>query len=261
MKILVTGGKGFIGSHLVRRLEAEGHEVSVLDAKDGYNIMSKLHIREFFGQNPEVVVHLAAQTSVQESFTKSYKYYMNNAVGTYRVVDWANITPSVTRVVYAATAASLDPFSSPYAFSKWLGELSLPMCSKETVYLRFFNVVGVGQNKSYLGVIPKFKQMIKSRSPITIYGDGEQTRDFVAVEDVVEAIVLAVTKSLPEKHMGFEIGSGHAITINHLAEVLTKNKIGITIVHEPAKQEVRNSQADISSARKVLGYEPRNQPF
>jgi UDP-glucose 4-epimerase len=261
MKILVTGGRGFIGSHLVKRLESSNHSVEVLDMVDGNNIMSKAVMREYFNTCPEVVVHLAALTSVSESFEKSYKYFMNNAVGTYKVVDFSNNYGSVRRVVYAATAASLEPHSSPYAFSKWIGEESLNMCKRETVALRFFNVVGDGQNKNYMGVIPRFKEFIKRGVSLTIYGDGEQTRDFVSVEDVVEAIVLAIEKPLPKPHMSFQIGSGEATTINEVAKRLIGKKSHIKIVYEPAKPEVRHSKADITEARKVLGYEPRHKVF
>jgi UDP-glucose 4-epimerase len=123
-------------------------------------------------------------------------------------------------------------------------------------------VVGEGQNKNYMGVVPKFKDLIKSRAPITVYGDGEQTRDFVDVRDVVQAIILAMNVTpLSEKHTSFEIGSGRAVSVNHVVKALTKNKIGITVVHEPAKQEVRHSVANITEARKVLGYEPRYEVF
>jgi len=196
-----------------------------------------------------------------ESFRKSYKYFMNNAVGTYKVVDYTNNSKTVKRVIYAATAASLEPYSSPYAFSKWMGEESLNMCDKETVALRFFNVVGEGQNKNYMGVIPKFKEFIKHDMNLVIYGDGEQTRDFVAVEDVVEAIVLAMPAPLDALHSCFQIGSGKAITINELAKKLIGTKKHIKIVYEPAKQEVRHSQADITEARRVLKYEPRHPLF
>jgi UDP-glucose 4-epimerase len=164
----------------------------------------------------------------------------------------------IKRFVYAGSAASYDPLSSPYAMSKLLAEEVLKRARIEVVLLRFFNIYGKGQNPSYSGVIPKFIDDIKYGNPVTIYGDGKQTRDFIYIDDVCEAITCAMDyDDVPLKTV-IDVGLGTAITINYLS-----GKIGgalfksVNVEYAPEREEVRHSVADTTLCRGSLKFIPK----
>jgi len=254
VKVLVTGHKGFIGTILIERLKESGkfELITGYDLVEGDDILDEEKLDKVLSSNNyDVIIHLAAKTSVDESHRMAEIYHETNSKGTMNVVNAANKN-NVKTIVYAATAASLDPTSSPYASSKLEAENHLKLFNGIHVALRFFNVVGKRSNPSYAGVIDFFRTGIKKRE-ITIYGDGEQTRDFIHVYDVCNAIILACSSS---ESGTFQIGSGKEISINELA----KNMIGekdVKIIHGPARKEVRNSVANIEPAKKAFGFEPK----
>jgi UDP-glucose 4-epimerase len=287
--ILVTGGAGFIGSSLVRRLVHDGHEVCVLDDLSSgvpSNLEDVQREIEFVRgdlrdvgnvarivQKAEVVYHLGAIPSVQGSITDPESSLSVGITGTLNVLMTARES-GVRRVVLASSSSvygnnlaspkteSLlpDPLS-PYALSKLTGEHLCRIYSHvyglDTVALRFFNVYGPRQNpfSEYSAVIPRFvHQAITGETPV-IYGDGEQTRDFVYIDDVVDAIMLAGrVEGISGKV--FNIGSQIATSINDLVKVISET-LGrpLTPTYVDARPgDIKHSIADISAAKLELGY-------
>lgn len=280
MKFLITGGAGFIGSNTARYLLSQGHQVVVLDSCDDVSLVPKeatlirADIREFEPmehavKGVDVVVHLAAMVSVVESIQNPQLCDAINVLGSRNVLR-ASLEAGVKRVVLASSAAvyGLEPKTptteeqefaplSPYAKSKIDMEKHAALYSKQgidCVCLRFFNVYGPGQrpDSQYAAAIPAFISRAKSRSEITIYGDGMQTRDFVFVEDVARAILAASTKGSG----AYNVATGRQITILELAEkIISIQESKSKIVHESARQgDPRESLADVSKAEKELGF-------
>ncbi|MEM3509023.1 MAG: SDR family oxidoreductase [Nitrososphaerota archaeon] len=293
-KILVTGGAGFIGSHLVDELINRGYEVIVLDnfysGKIG-NLRKNLKNKNFklikgdvrnikdvkkAIKNVDAIFHLAAIVSVPLSIKNPILVNEVNVIGSLNVLKIA-IEENVDKFIYVSSCAvygeaenlpikeedKLNPLS-PYASSKISVEYYCKVFYKayglKTICLRYFNVYGPRQKTGeYAGVIPIFIQRIKNDKPPIIYGDGKQTRDFVYVKDVVDASIKALEK---EEAIGeiFNIGSGEAITINQLAETLLKilGKEKLKPIYEKERVgDIKNSYANIDKAKKILGYEPK----
>jgi UDP-glucose 4-epimerase len=288
---LVTGGAGFIGSHLTEALVAGGHTVRVLDDLSSGTVANLASVKDRVQRiqgsvtAPElvrkavagcdVVYHLAALPSVAKSVEQPLASHDVCATGTLTVLDAAR-QAGVRRVVYAASSSAygdqpgdvrretdaLIPLS-PYAAAKLAGEHYCQCCHAvyglETVRLRFFNVFGPRQDAKspYSGVISLFSAaMAKGQAP-TVYGDGLQTRDFVYVANVVQALLRAAQAPQAVGNV-YNIGNGKSVTIlelvQHLNQLLgTKLKA----IHAPPRAgDVRHSLADISLARRDLNYEP-----
>ncbi len=293
MRVLVTGGAGFIGSHLVDRLVKDGYDVRVLDDLSsgkvenlsGYLSSGKVDFVEgdirdsaVVGEclsGVDAVVHLAALISVPFSVEHPDLTFDVNASGTLNMLR-SSAKLGVDKFVFASSCAVYGdpkflPVSedsevfpiSPYAESKLLGER---FCFGfgdrrllRTVVLRFFNVYGPRQGLSeYSGVITRFFDRCRRGLPLVVYGDGSQTRDFVCVFDVVEAIVSCVKKSAADRGV-FNVGSGVATSVKELAKVvldLTGANCGVRY-EAPRAGDIKDSYADISKVKKVLGFEPR----
>lgn len=293
-KILVTGGAGFIGSHIVDRLLKEGFEVTVLDnlsngrreniahhenRKDFHFIKGDIRdvalVRKLIG-DVDAVLHEAALVSVPRSIENPLLTNEINVIGTLNLLE-ACRDANVRRFIYASSTAiygdteklpiheRLTPHPvSPYAVSKLAAENYVKIYHKvygfNTVCLRYFNVYGSRQTyNSYSGVITVFiNRLLKNEAPI-IYGDGEQTRDFVHVQDVVEANMLALTKKTAIGET-FNIATGTLTTINQLATMLQQimNKTDLKPVYaSPRPGDIKHSYADITKAKKLLQYKPR----
>lgn len=288
---LVTGGAGFIGSHLVPALLAAGKRVRVLD-----NLSSGTfdHLRAIAGdidwilddvtnedglaaamRDVECVFHLAALASVPRSIADPLATHTMNATGTLNVLH-AAVQAGVRRVVFSASSSAygnqpverksetlLPQPLSPYAVSKLAGEeycqAFFHSYGLETVALRYFNVFGPRQNPfgPYAAVIPRFIDAIRQGQPPVIYGDGLQTRDFTYVENVVSANLLAAVAPLAPGKV-FNVGSGDAIDLLMLVSQLSQLAgRDVQPQFEPARVgDVRHSLADISRAREILGYQP-----
>jgi UDP-glucose 4-epimerase len=292
-KVLVTGGAGFIGSHMVDRLVNDGHDVRViddlstgrLDNIQGHlgsgkvdfvkgDIRDASIVRKTL-DDVDVVVHLAALTSVPFSVENPDLTFDVNVLGTLNLLR-SSIEEQVDRFVFASSCAVCgDPEFlpvneeaptnpiSPYAESKLLAErYCLGFNERQllgSVVLRFFNVYGPRQGMNdYSGVITRFIEFSKQGLPLVIYGDGSQTRDFVNVKDVVEA-VLASVKSSKAKGEVFNIGSGKPTSINELAKtVLELAGLDLEIRYEKSRAgDIKDSYADISKAKALLGFEPK----
>lgn len=291
MKVLITGGAGFIGSHTAELLLRLGWKVRVFDdlssgSMDNLRGMDlefrKGDVRDLKAlaramKGVDAVLHLAALVSVAESVRSPRLSHEINETGSFNVFEAAR-SAGVRRVAAASSAAvygnlkalpkredmPLRP-ESPYAFGKMAVEnyasVFASLYGVESVCLRYFNVFGPRQNSSspYSGVISRFSAAMASGSEIRIFGDGEQTRDFVYVADVAAANAKALSSKKVGKGEALNIGAGRAASLLELARAMAE--IG---GREPAIRflaarpgDIRHSLSDISRARKLLGYRPR----
>jgi UDP-glucose 4-epimerase len=291
-KCLVTGGAGFIGSHIVERLVGKGVRVRVVDN------LSTGHIRRLTSLLPTIellegdladdaiahravagvdyVLHQAAIPSVQRSIRDPIVSNRANVSATLNLLESCR-EHGVRRVVYAASSSAYgdtpvlpkredmtaNPLS-PYALQKFTAERYAMMYHElfglQTVSLRYFNVFGPSQdpNSEYSAVIPKFITKLLHAETLTIFGDGEQSRDFTYVDNVVDANLLALEATEAPGKV-FNIGCGERISLNHLVRLLEKI-LGVTAKVEyqpPRSGDVRDSLADINLAKSALGYSPR----
>ena len=288
MKALVTGGAGFIGSNVVKLLLDEGYSVTVLDdLSTGYrcNLGSFPQVEFIEGdvrdartvartmEGAAVIFHLAASVGNIRSIENPIRDSEINVIGTLRILEAARCA-GVRKVVFSSSAGIFGELKylpiceehpvepdSPYGASKLAAEKLCLAYAKlydlEAVCLRYFNVYGINQRyDAYGNVIPIFAHRLLHALSLIVYGDGEQTRDFVNARDVAQANLLAArSKGLSG---AFNIASGTAITINYLADLIRKVSGMDTRVEyaPPRKGDVRHSKADISAAYQAFGYEP-----
>jgi len=256
MNILVTGSSGFIASHLIPKLESLGHDVIEMDMKGVGGDCSA------YGDcleniiDTEIVIHLASFIDVQESIQKPFVYFQNNLGGLVNMLN-ASLGNKVKRFIFASSAAADNP-QSPYGLTKLCGEQWCDLFTKcyglSTVSLRFFNVYGKGTNK---GVIPLWINKIKKGENPVINGDGEQTRDFVYIDDVVDAIICAMNCDATGV---YEVGPGIDISILELCDtLLTEMKSDNSIEFRDAlRGELKESCAkDMRRTKKCLGWNPQ----
>jgi UDP-glucose 4-epimerase len=288
MQVLITGGAGFIGSNLAKELLEKGHTVRVLDnLLSGYaaNLAPYPEVEFVNGDvrnteavdaavdGCEVVFHLAASVGNKRSIDFPVDDAEINVIGTLRILDAAR-RHKVRKVVASSSAGIFGELKnlpiredhpvepdSPYGASKLCEEKQCLVYAKlyglESVCLRYFNVYGPNQRfDAYGNVIPIFMFQMLRNEKVTIFGDGEQTRDFVNVRDVVQANIRAAEESGISG--AFNIGSGTRISINALVEKMKASSgISPNIIYEPPRQgDVRDSLADISAARNAFGFVP-----
>jgi len=289
VNFLVTGGAGFIGSRLVNLLLEEKHEVTVIDnlssgkLENLANFQNKIDFHNIdvrdhekikpIASKSDGIFHFAALTNVLESFTKQDEYHSVNVKGTQNILDIAKQFD--LKVVFASSAAvygnakkipikedfernPLNPYGQTKLNGEHLCEKYFQMGTRITV-LRFFNVYGKGQNPAYAGVLSKFLENISNgKSPI-IYGDGTQTRDFVFVDDVADANLLAMKSNSSGKFIN--VGTGIKISIRELAEMIIKiSKQNIKPIYVDAKEgDIKNSQADITVSYELLKWSPKTK--
>ncbi len=291
MNILITGGAGFIGSHVAKRLAKAGHDVAVYDNLSGRGIAGKHgafpgalrectfidgDIRDTANleramKGQDVVIHLAAIISVPFTIAHPAETEAVNAAGSENVVRVAQRL-KLQKIILASSAAvyglapkvptaESEPTQplSPYATTKVAMERAAEKARKEsiaTITLRFFNVYGPGQDPSsqYAAAIPAFITKALKNETLTIHGDGLQTRDFIFVEDVAAACELALTRG----EGIYNIASGKSGTINDLAAAVIKLAGSRSaIVHDAPRQgDPRHSEADITKAKRDLGFHP-----
>jgi nucleoside-diphosphate-sugar epimerase len=290
-KVLITGGAGFIGSHLANALAELGAQVTVLDDLSGAgdpaalaagvnfekgSILDEKLLRQCT-QGRRFVFHQAALGSVPRSVEEPRRFFHVNVEGTLNVLEIAR-AEKVSRVMFAASSSAYGDSEqlpkvetmpaaplSPYAATKVAGESLLSAYSTsmglDTVSLRYFNIFGPRQSadNAYAAVIAAFaKSLLAGRAPM-IYGDGEQSRDFTYVDNVVHANLLAARSPGPLSGTIINIACGARITVNELAQRMAKGlgRGELKAQHAPSRAgDVRHSLADLSRARRVLGYEP-----
>jgi UDP-N-acetylglucosamine/UDP-N-acetyl-alpha-D-glucosaminouronate 4-epimerase len=294
MRYLVTGGAGFIGSNIVDELVRRGHEVRVLDDLSSGNEKNLVGVRnkiDFHAgsitdlaalqsacRGIEHVIHLAARTSVPRSVKDPLETNSVNIGGTLNALVAAR-DAKVRRFVFAASSSAygetpelpkletMQPQPiSPYGVTKYVGELYGKVFGRvyglENASIRYFNVFGPRQDPTsqYSGVLSRFMLALLQEQPPVIYGDGEQSRDFTYIENVVDE-TLRACEAEGASGMVFNGGTGMRITLNQVLKSL--EKITGKKIHAqydpPRAGDIRDSQADISLARRVLGYEPRVQ--
>ncbi len=288
MRALVTGGAGFIGSHVVDGLIASGHAVDIVDnlstgRREIAHPAARLHVADlrsarlpavFAAAGPDVVVHLAAQMDIRRSVADPVFDASVNVLGTLNLLECCR-RAGVRRVVFASSGGAIygdteriptpedhpERPASPYGVAKLAGERYIAawevLTGATAVALRYANVYGPRQNpRGEAGVVAVFSDRLIAGAPCVINGDGEQTRDYVYVEDVANATVLAVNTS----RLGgaLNIGTGVETSVNDLYRRLTA-AAGITAAprHGPVKPgEQRRSALHVSRARAVLGWTP-----
>ena len=287
MHFVVTGGAGFVGSHLVKLLVEEGHEITVIDnlhKGKKENLASvinkikfqKIDIRDCESmrkvlKNIDGVFHQAALTVVQDSFSRPEEYFDVNVRGTENIFKLA--IENKFKVVYASSSSvyghkletpiaedtERNPIN-PYGKTKLETEHLVEKYSKlnaEIIGLRYFNVFGTGQTLDYAGVITKFLDRIRVGKAPIIFGKGSQIRDFIHVNDVARANLLAMESN--SSNLIVNIGTGNAISILDLANMIisTSGLKTNPIFAEALEGDIEKSHADISQARKHFNWEPK----
>ena len=271
MKILVTGGAGFIGSNLIKRLLDEGHKVHSLDDYSTGNI--KVEGCEYFKGDIEeidtihtdydLIFHLAAQSRVQPSFENPSETFRVNVKGTEAVCKFA--LDIGAKVVYAGSSSKHhNPATSPYAMYKFLGEgickLYKESFNLEVEICRFYNVYGPGEaldevNGNVIGI---WRSKVLREAPIQIVGDGEQRRDFTHVDDIVDGLYKVATKGV-EHYDAWELGTGVNYSINELAKMF-QHKYGCPIQHiSDQKGNYRETLCTDEDAIDLLGWAPQDR--
>lgn len=286
MKYLVTGGAGYIGSNIVKKLLDLGNEVVVLDNEsskytntpmwDDRALNFKLDITNFHNtlsayKGIDYVLHLAAEVRVQESIENPIRTFEKNVIGTTTVLECAR-QAGVKRVVLSSTSAiygrnsipnietQLDDPLNPYSVSKLSAEKIAKMYYElyglETISLRYFNVYGKNhpEKGDYAPVVGIFKRQKDNNELLTIVGDGDQRRDFIHVDDVVSANILAATKNIDKEFLGtaFNIGTSKNNSINEIAKMF--NHKTINLPNRPGESKI--TLADNSKAKNILGWSP-----
>lgn len=285
MKVLVTGGAGFIGSHTVDMLFESGHEAVIVDnlsngKRENINPSAKFYEADitrddiesiFRKEKPDAVIHLAAQISLRKSLDNPEEDARQNILGTMRVLE-ASIGCGVKKIIYSSTAAvygepenlpvaetsKANP-QSPYGLHKYAAEKCIELFNRlkgiDYTILRYSNVYGPRQDPlGEAGVISIFiNRMLQNQAP-EIFGDGNHTRDFVYVKDVARANLMALS---PEKNGIYNVGSGKETSINEIFRTISSYACpGIDPVYLPHIKEVERMAFDCSRIRRELGWEP-----
>jgi len=287
MHFVVTGGAGFVGSHLVKLLVEEGHKITVIDnlhkgkKENLASVINKIEfqktdIRDYESmkkvlKNIDGVFHQAALTVVQDSFSRPEEYFDVNVRGTENIFKLAS--ENKFKVVYASSSSvyghkletpitedvERNPIN-PYGKTKLEAEYLVEKYSKlntEIIGLRYFNIFGKGQTLEYAGVITKFLDRINEGKAPIIFGGGSQIRDFVHVSDVARANLLAMESN--SSNLIVNIGTGNAVSLFELANMM----IGVSgfkiepIFTEALEGDIEKSHADISQAKKYFNWEPK----
>ncbi len=282
MKALVTGGAGFIGTNLIKRLLKEGHEVVSVDNysagfrenhQEGclyhdYDLSSQhtLGIYVDHGSYPswreveyDVIYHMAALARIQPSLENPHKTLFNNFVSTLNILEYAR--KNNIKVVYAGSSSVHHGlYESPYAWSKFSGEdlckLYSNVYNTDTAICRFYNVYGSHQieDGTYSTLMGIFERQYRNDEPLTITGDGEQRRDFTHVDDIVDGIVRASQEYFKECEI-FELGRGINFSINKIADMFGKDYSKEYIEQRPGEYDI--TLADYSHAQELLNWKPK----
>jgi UDP-glucose 4-epimerase len=287
MNFIVTGGAGFIGSHLTKHLIKIGHDVTVIDnlRRGSFDNLKEINDKIDFqeidildyekmknvAKNIDGVFHQAALGSVPDSFKEPEEYHRVNVIGTENVFKLAKEFDF--KVVYASSSSvygnqkifpikenaeknPLNPYGKTKLDCEHLAKKYVDLGVK-IIGLRYFNVFGIGQNPNYAGVIPKFIERLVQHKPPIIYGDGNQLRNYIFVDDVVKANVLALESKI--EHEFINIATGETISVKELADIMIRlSKLSLEPIYEEARVgDIEKSQADISLAKKLLNWEPK----
>jgi UDP-glucose 4-epimerase len=271
MKIMVTGGAGFVGTNLIKRLLKDGHEVVSLDnystgTEENHQegcVYHDVDIRDavsfdFFMENPDVIYHLAAIARIQPSFKNPAPTLEIGMLGTMNILEWVRELDSKPRVIFAGSSSvHSGKLKNPYTFSKYVADDLCLLYKKhfevDVSICRFYNVYGPHQltEGEYCTVVGIFERQYKNKESLTITGDGEQRRDFTHIDDIVDGLIL--TSESETCYKTIELGRGNNFSINELAGMFnTKTKY---IAERPG--EARITLCDTSEANIKIGYKPQ----
>jgi len=292
---IVTGGCGFIGSHIVDRLIDAGHEVRVIDDLSAseneefyYNKNASYWKKDISRDDcnsifdgVDYVFHLAARSRIQPTIGSPNECFEVNVVGTQRVLEWSRLN-SVKRVIYSGTSSLYGkqnsiPFDpnmpadclNPYSMSKWMGEQICKLYNQlyglPSIVLRYFNVYGPREpiKGKYAPVVGLFKRLKKADMPATIVSPGTQRRDFTYIDDVVEANILAMKASTIDiPYRIYNVGTGKNYNMFEIAEMIyghpgSGDWSGVVDIKPPRPAEVKETLADIELTTKDLGWTPK----
>jgi UDP-glucose 4-epimerase len=270
MQIIVTGGAGFIGTNLCKKLVELGHEVTSIDSYvmgkeenhiegvkyERHDIKYIYDYRWVYDKHPDVIFHMAAIARIQPSFENPVDYFKTNANGTLEIVDYCakNNVP----LIYAGSSSHHSgKFKNPYTFSKDIGEEIIKLYwehfNLKSTIVRFYNVYGPYQltEGGYTTLIGRWLNNIEKGIECEIYGDGEQRRDFTHVDDIVDALI-RIQKQQAYRFI-FELGRGENYSVNEVAKMLNINP-----TYKPSKPgEARDTLNTDTSAQSLLGWEPK----
>jgi len=273
MRMLVTGGAGFVGTNLIKRLLKDGHEVVSVDnystgKKENHQDGCQYHDFDLsygfkykvFDDEYDVIFHIAALARIQPSLKNPYKSIFNNFVSSLNVFEYAR--KNNTKVVYAGSSTFHHGlYSSPYAWSKYSGEELCKLYSSvydlSTAICRFYNVYGPYQleDGDYSTVLGIFEKQYREGKPLTITADGEQRRDFTYIDDIVDGLVKCSEHNFKAEF--FELGKGVNYSINEIADMFGKDYPREYISARKGEYDV--TLADYSKAKLKLGWEPKGE--
>ena len=266
MRILITGGAGFVGTNLIKKLLKEDHEVTSIDNystglesnhQEGCYYKNKNIVNyDWRGEYYDVVIHLAAIARIQPSFERPDDYIDTNFSGTYSVVKYC-IQRGIPLIYAGSSSHHSGRYSNPYTFSKDLGEDIVKLYQEhfglKASITRFYNVYGPHQLEEggYTTLIGRWMHNIKNNKQCEIYGDGEQMRDFTHVDDIVDALMLILEKQA--YGYDFELGRGFNYSVNEVSAMFR-----IKPIYKPAKPgEARTTLCTSRLARDILGWDPK----
>ena len=273
-RILVTGGAGFIGSNLIKRLVDEGHSVTSLDnyslGKVDNHVLGVNYINNDvtninnIENRYDIIFHLAALSRVQPSFTDPDETFRANVLGTQKVCDYARAYD--IKLIYAGSSSKhYDPNASPYAFTKYTGEEICKLYKKtfnmNIEIARFYNVYGPNEimDGDYAAVVGRWRQQIKDSQPLTIIGTGEKKRDYTHVDDIVEGLVKIAFKEKRHED-AWELGAGVNYSVNELFGMFKERFINIDSLYLPDQSgNYETSLRANNDANEVLDWQPKDR--
>ena len=270
MKVLVTGGAGFVGTNLVKRLLKDGHDVISIDNYSSGNKenhqegcrywdydLTDSYCAVLERNEYDIIFHMAALARIQPSIKNPHKTILNNFVSALNVLETAR--KNNVRFVYAGSSSFHHGlYESPYAWSKHSGEQLCKLYSNiydlSTVVCRFYNVYGPYQVEegTWATVIGKFENQVRNNKPLTIVGDGEQRRDFTHIDDIVDGLIKCSEQ--PFKGEIFELGRGKNYSINEIADMFGEDYPRTNLPSQPGEYD--RTLADYSLAQDVLDWKP-----
>tara|TARA_B100000287_G_scaffold409442_1_gene436805 strand:+ start:1228 stop:2097 length:870 start_codon:yes stop_codon:yes gene_type:complete len=274
-KILVTGGAGFIGTNLIKRLLKDNHKVISLDNYstglmenhiDGCQYfdvdISNVTDFNFFMDTPDIIYHLAAIPRIQPSFEHPVDTYHANSTSTINLLEWARRRRC--KVIYAGSSSFHGGVNkNPYTMTKYFGEQLCELYYKhfgmDINVCRFYNVYGPHQltEGEYCTVVGIFESLYKNNKPLTITGNGEQRRDFTHVDDIVDGLIL--TSKCKSWGVTIELGRGKNYSINELADMFGEDYLREYI--DKKRGEVKSTLCDIGEAYSIIGYDPKHNLY
>lgn len=272
MKILVTGGAGFIGCNLIKRLVDENHSVVSLDNYesgsennhvDGCNYHSgDIENISLMDKDFDLVYHLAALSRIQPSFEEPSEFFRVNVIGTQAICEWARKWN--VKVIYSGSSSRWhNPFQSPYAMYKKLGEDVCKMYKRvfgvKIEITRFYNVYGPNEitEGKWAAVIGLWRGQANKNYPITIVGDGEQRRDFTHVDDIVDGLI-RVGFSNEEHEDAWELGTGFNYSLNEVADMFKQKFNTVRVYMTEQKGNYRETKRENDDALNRLGWLPKD---